>query len=444
MPELVLLNNLWVLVAALLVFSMTVAVGLLEVGELGASVYRSLLKTLLMSGLAIVVMAIVGFNLGFAPTYDGLIGNPFYAQGFFLGGFSSNYAATFGTAWWSMGPTHLDTGLYPGTYFLFEAAFASVTLALVGVVVLQKVKLTSFAAYSVVYFLVIWTVPAAWIWNPSGWLARLGMVDFAGGLVVHGAAGAAGLGILVQVWREERARGLRTSPAVPLRPRPGWLALSILLLWMGWFGFNPGSVLQFNTEAIVVVLTTFVAAATGMLSLLAVQFLRGRTLADLATGVNGTLMGLLVITPLAGFVSPASAMILGLVCGPLFAVAEYEFSKLRWLSDPVGLLPGHLVGGIFGVLMIPFFAQHEFATGSGYPSLPNGLFFGGGWAAVGQLGVEVLGIVAVLAFVFTVSFVISALIARASNGITVAPSPTPDPARITNAGTPGRMFGGAR
>ena len=419
MPIPILTNNLWVLIAALLVFTMTVAVGFLEVGELGASVYRSLLKTLLMSCLAIVVMAVVGFNLGFAPTYDGIIGNPLYAQGFLLGGFNPNYAATFGTPWWSMGPAYFNTGLYSGTYFLFEAAFASVTLALVGVVVLGKVKLTSFAAYSVVYFLVIWTVPAAWIWNPSGWLARLGMVDFAGGLVVHGAAGAAGLAILVQIWREERARGYTTSPAVPLRPRPGWLALSILLLWVGWFGFNPGSVLQFNTEAIVVVLTTFLAAASAMLSFLTVQFFRGRTLADLGAGVNGTLMGLIVITPLAGFVSPSSALILGLVSGPLFAFAEGRFARLRWLSDPVGLLPGHLVGGLFGVMMIPFFAQSAFATGSGYPNLPNGLFFGGGWAAVHQLGVELLGIVAVLAFVFSVSFAVVALIARLSGGITV-------------------------
>jgi Amt family ammonium transporter len=421
MPELVFLNNLWVLLAALLVFAMTVAVGFLEVGELGESVYRSLLKTLLMSGLAIVVMAIVGFNIGFAPTYSGLIGNPFYAQGFFLGGFNPNYAATFGTPWWSMAPAYFNTGLYSGTYFLFEAAFASVTLALVGVVVLQKVKLTSFAAYSVVYFLVIWTIPAAWIWNPTGWLARLGMVDFAGGLVVHGAAGAAGLGILVQVWREERARGYRTSPAIPIKPKPGWLALSILLLWMGWFGFNPGSVLQFNTEAIVVVLTTFVAASSAMLSFLAVQFFRGRSLADLVAGVNGTLMGLIVITPLAGFVSPASALILGIVSGPLFAAAEGRFARLKWLSDPVGLLPGHLVGGLFGVVMIPFFAQTAFATGSGYPGLPNGLFFGGGMAAVHQLGIEVLGISAVLAFVFAVSFGVSAVIAAASHGITTAP-----------------------
>jgi len=417
-PELVLLNNLWVLIAALLVFSMTVSVGLLEVGELGTSVYRSLLKTLLMSGLAIVVMAIVGFNLGFAPTWNGVVGNPFYAPGFFLGGFAPNYAVTYATPWWSMGPSYFNTGLYSGTYFLFEAAFASVTLALVGVVVLRKVKLTSFAVYSVAYFLFIWTLPAAWIWNPTGWLAKLGMVDFAGGLVVHGAAGAAGLGILVQVWREERARGRTVAPPVALRPRPGWLALSILLLWMGWFGFNPGSVLQFNTEAIVVVLTTFIAAATGMVSFLTVQFLRGRTLADLTAGVNGTLMGLIVITPLAGFVSPGSALVLGIFCGPLFAFAEDRFARLRWISDPVGLLPGHLVGGLFGVLMIPFFAQNAFATGSGYPALPNGLLFGGGTAAVHQLGLEALGIVAVMAFVFAASFVVAALIARASHGIT--------------------------
>jgi len=437
MAELVFLNNLWVLIAALLVFSMTVAVGFLEVGELGESLYRSLLKTLVMSGLAIVVMAIVGFNIGFGPTEaGGLFGNPFYSQGFFLGGFNPNYATTFGTPWWSMQPAYFNTGLFSGTYFLFEAAFASVTLALVGVVVLRKVKLTAFAAYSVVYFVVIWTIPAAWIWNPQGWLAKLGMVDFAGGLVVHGAAGAAGLGILVQIWREERARGFATSPQTPLRIRPGWLALSILLLWMGWFGFNPGSVLQFNTEAIVVVLTTFVAAATGMLSYLAVQFYRGRSFADLTTGVNGTLMGLIVITPLAGFVSPASALILGLLCGPLFWFAESQCQRLKWLSDPVGLLPGHMVGGLFGVLMIPFFAQKAFASGSGYPNLPNGLFFGGGTAAVHQLGVEALGIAAVVAFVFVASFVVCAVIAKLGNGITTGDDrPAPSEANPSRTAT---------
>ncbi len=415
-----LLNNVWVLLAALLVFAMTVAVGLLEIGELGGSVNRSLLKTLLMSGLAIVVMAIVGFNVGFAPTWRGLIGNPFYSTGFVLGGFTPNVGSVFGNPWWSMGPSYFNTGLYPGTYFLFEVAFASVTLALVGVVVLRKVKLTAFAIYSVVYFALIWEIPAAWIWNPSGWLAKLGMVDFAGGLVVHGAAGAAGLGIVAVIWREEKARGATRSPQIPYRVQPGWLALAMLLLWMGWFGFNPGSVLQFNSETVVVVLTTFVAAAAGMISLLAIRFAQGRNLADLPSSVNGALMGLIVITPLAGFVSPASALVLGLVSGPVFVVAERQFAKVHWFSDPVGLFPGHLVGGLFGITMIPVFAQGGFAAGSGYPGLPNGLLFGGGLAAVRQLGIEWLGVVAVMAVVFALSWATMELIARATGGILVS------------------------
>src|SRR6266566_6586092 len=381
------INNLWVLIAALLVFTMTISVGFLEVGELGEELNFSLLKTILMTGLALVVMAFVGFNTAFAPTAGGLIGHPFYSPGFFLGGFSTNALSGTSGVWWSMRHGFYNTGLTPATYFLFETAFAAVTLALVGLVVLRKVKLASFVAYSVVYFILIWNLPAAWIWNPTGWLARRGMVDFAGGLVVHGAAGAAGLAILCQIWREERRRGLRTSPQVPFKLNPGWLTLSILLLWVGWFGFNPGSVLAFNNEAMVVVITTFLAAAACLLSMMLCAYVLTKHELQLRPlyAVNGILMGLIIITPLAGFVSPASAIILGL----------------------------------FGVTMIAFFAQQRFAAGSGFPKLPNGLFFGGGSAAAHQLGVELLGIVTVVAAVFFLSFATVALLARATGGITI-------------------------
>ena len=168
------------------------------------------------------------------PPLGGIIGNPFYGPGLLLGGYSPGVA----DSWWSV----TGAGLRTGTYFLFETAFASVTLALVGVVALHKMKLSAFAIYSVVYLALIWALPAAWIWNPSGWLAKLGMVDFAGGLVVHGAAGAAGFGIVWQIWREERAKGYKQSPPVHYRVNAGWLTIAILLLWVGWFGFNPGSV----------------------------------------------------------------------------------------------------------------------------------------------------------------------------------------------------------
>ena len=393
----VLANNLWVLIAGLLVFVMTIAVGFLEVGELGERLHLSLVKTVVMTGTALFVMGVVGFNTAFAPTtLGGLIGNPFYGPGLFLGGLSNQVSGV----WWSV----TGSGLRLGTYFLFETAFAAVTLALVGVIVLRKMKPGAFFIYSIVYFVLIWNLPAAWIWNPSGWLARLGMVDFAGGLVVHGAAAAAGLGIMYGLWRDERRAGLRTSPKVLADISPGWLTLGILLLWVGWFGFNPGSVLAFNEEAIVVVLTTFLAAATAMLSTMGTVYLQSRKNAGILYAVNGILMGLIVITPLAGFVSPGSAIILGILAGPLFVTGERVFGRFGWYTDPVGLLPGHLLGGLFGVVMIAFFAQTAFATGSGFPSLPNGLLFGGGGAAFKQLGIEVLGIIVVMAVVFALSY----------------------------------------
>jgi Amt family ammonium transporter len=189
---------------------------------------------------------------------------------------------------------------------------------------------------------------------------------------------------------------------------------------VGWFGFNPGSVLAFNDEAIVVVLTTFLAAASAMVSLTLCSYVTTRENPGPLYAVNGILMGLIIITPLAGFVSPGSAVILGLVGGPLFLAAEHWFARFRWFADPVGLLPGHLVGGLFGVVMIAFFTQTPFAAGSGFPSLPNGLLFGGGGAAFKQLGIEVFGILAVVALVFTLSYVTVWVIKAVLGGITVS------------------------
>jgi len=410
-------NNLWVLICGLLVFAMTISVGLLEVGELGEEYSNSLLKTMLITGSALVFMGFVGFNTAFAPTIDGLIGNPLYG-GLFLGDFSANLNGLLGGVWWSMTPAYFGTSLTAGTYFLFEAAFASVTLALVGVVALRKMRIEAFMIYSIVYFVVIWNLPAAWIWNPTGWLFQMGMRDFAGGLVVHGAAGAAGLGILSVIWLEEKHSGLKESPKVSCKLSQGWLTIAILLLWMGWFGFNPGSVLAFNYSAMVVVVTTFLAASASFLSSMAYKLFVSKQKPGLLDAVNGVLMGLIVITPLAGFVSPGSAVLLGLIGGPLFVLAEGYFSRFKWFSDPVGLLPGHTVGGLFGIAMIAFFTEHNFASASGNPTLPNGLLFGGGVAALQQLGIEIFGTIIVMATVFILSFATAWIISASMKGIT--------------------------
>ncbi len=418
-----LLNNIWVVFAALLVFTMTIAVGFLEVGELGEQMNRSLLKTSLIMGTAIFVMAVIGFNTAFAPTIDGFIGNPFYHGGLLLGVFSNPQSFINGV-WWSMTSQYFGTGLTTSTYFLFETAFASVTLALVGVVVLRKMKLSAFFVFSIIYFIIIWNLPAAWIWNPTGWLYLMGMRDFAGGLVVHGAAGAAGLAILYKIWQEERKSGLKESPQQPIKLNEGWLTLSILFLLIGWFGFNPGSVLAFNGEALVVVVTTFLAAGTAMISTMGFKYLIDRKNPGLLYTVNGILMGLIVITPLAGFVSPGSALVLGFLAGPIFIAGERYVSRFKWFTDPVGLLPGHSLGGLFGVAMIAFFTQHVYAAASGNAVLPNGLLFGGGLSALHQFGVEIFGIVVVVITVFIISYVILSIIGSVMHGITTNYKPS--------------------
>lgn len=316
------------MLSAVLVFIMTISVGLLEIGELGEDHNRSLLKTIIMTCSAFFFMGLLGFNVGFAPTLNGIIGNPAY-NGIFLGGFSSNSFSVLNSVWWSMTSNYFNTGITLPVYFFFEVAFASVTLALVGVVALRKMKMSAFLIFSIVYFLLIWNLPAAWIWNPTGWLYLQGVRDFAGGLVVHGAAGAAGLGIVLQIWREEKKKGFSKSPQVPLNPSPGWLTISILLLWLGWFGFNPGSTLAWNISAQIVAVSTFLAASSAFLSTMFFKYMMEKENPGLIYAVNGILMGLIIITPLAGFVSPASAVILGLIGGPLFLASEKFFSRAK-------------------------------------------------------------------------------------------------------------------
>jgi Amt family ammonium transporter len=198
----------------------------------------------------------------------------------------------------------------------------------------------------------------------------------------------------------------------------GWLTLSILLLWLGWLGFNPGSTLSISHGSEVVVLTTLLASASSFLSVMFFRYVIVKQSPDLLYAVNGILMGLIVITPIAGFVSPGSAVILGLLGGPLFLVGERWFSRFKWFSDPVGLFPGHMVGGAFGIMMIPFFTQSAFAAVSGFSSLPDGLLFGGGLAAIKQFGIEAFGIVVVMVTVFVLTSVTVWIIGKVDNGIT--------------------------
>ncbi len=412
-----LFNNLWVLICGVLVFLMTISVGILERGELGKGYSRALMKNIMISCSGFFFMALIGFSVAFAPAMaHGLIGNPLYNFPF-MGSFASNSADIFTQVWWSMTPNYFNNLVTLPSYFFFETAFATVTLALVGIIILKKIKLEAFFLYSIPYFILIWALPAAWIWNPQGWLYMLGVRDFAGGLVVHGAAGAAGLAIVFRVWQEEKKKGFKISPQTPAKPSTPWLALSILLLWLGWFGFNPGSTLALNIQSYIVVQITFLAAATGFLFTMFFKYLEIRKMPSMMYAANGILIGLIVITPVAGYVSLGSSVILGVLGSIIFIFAEKLFSRAKWFSDPVGLFPGHLVGGIFGFIMVAFFSQYSYASFGGGSALPNGLLFGGGMQALRQLGLQLFAIPVVMITVFVLTYVFIWLISKGIHGI---------------------------
>jgi Amt family ammonium transporter len=412
-----LFNNLWVLICGFLVFIMTISVGILERGELGRRANRALMKNIMITCSGFFFMAFLGFNIAFAPTIgNGLIGNPLYTSPF-MGSFQSNSADIFTQAWWSMTTQYFNNAVTMPSYFFFETAFATVTLALVGVIVLRKMKLEAFFLYSIPYFILIWALPAAWIWNPQGWLYIMGVRDFAGGLIVHAAAGAAGLAIVLRVWQEEKKKGFKTSPQIYPKPNTPWLSLSILLLWLGWFGFNPGSTLALNIQSYIVVVINFLAAATAFLFTMFFKYLEIKKMPSIMYAANGVLIGLIVITPVAGYVGPESAVILGILGPILFILGEKLFQRAKWFTDPVGLFPGHFLGGIFGFIMVAFFTQKSYADFGGGYGLSNGIFFGGGMTAVHQLELQLFALPVVLITVFVLSYVFMWIISKCIRGI---------------------------
>lgn len=437
-----LLNNLWLLLAAFLVFIMTISVGLLEAGELGERFSdRLILKSMMIAGVSGIFFLLAGFNIAFGRNPNGFIGNPFYTN------ILLNPSVDAST-WWSTNQGFGAEGLYGPVYFMFEWAFLSVTLALVSVVVLDRMKLTAFVIFSAVYSALIYPIPAGWVWNPSGFLAMSGMVDFAGGAVVHVAAAAAGLAILLEIHLEKRKQ---LSNGYQIRKNSYTrdykiIAIAGLLIWLGWYGFNPGSVLQFDAGTIVVAVTTTMSAVSAMMTYLLVKRIKVGDGINTLDAVNGSLAGLIIITPMAGFVSPLMAIIAGIIGGGIFYYSESWFARKNFFDDPIGLVSGHGVLGFIGVVLIGLFAQQGFSSLTGFePSylpngtyyLPNGLLFGGGMAAVHLLLIEFIGVILVGIFAFVASFITVRILAYSMHGIlreeSLEPLPRKDKSSLSSA-----------
>jgi Amt family ammonium transporter len=253
-------------------------------------------------------------------------------------------------------------------------------------------------------------VTGHWIWG-GGWLAKLGMWDFAGSTVVHSVGGWAGLaGILVLGPRLGKYKADGTVQPIPGHSM-AWVFIGALVLWLGWFGFNPGSTMAVNPVAIAhVAMTTNMACVAAIVSSTVMAWIMlGKP--DFSMTVNGALAGLVAITAPCAFVSVGSSLIIGLIGGILVVPAVILFDKLR-IDDPVGALSVHLVNGIWGTIAVGLFATTA-APGGG----PDGLFSGGGMTS---LIAQLTGVAAVGAFTFVLSFVAWYII-KVTVGLRVTP-----------------------
>ena len=376
------LDTVWVLVTAFLVFFMNAGFALVESGLCRAkNAVNILAKNFIVFAASSVAFWAIGFGLMFGNGSDYL-----GLAGFALTGADNSPAM--GEAYQGVFTALNWTGVPLFAKFFFQLVFAGTAATIVSGAVAERIKFGSFVLFSFILVGGIYSVGGHWAWG-GGWLAQKGFLDFAGSTVVHSVGGWAALaGVIVLGPRlgKYMANG-------KVNPIPGHsmtsATLGCLILWLGWFGFNPGSTMAVDPAAIsLIALNTNMAAAAGCLSAtVAAWLLLGKP--DLSMILNGTLAGLVAITAPCSVVGVGSSMIIGLIAGVLVVYAVLFFDKVK-VDDPVGALSVHLVNGVFGTLSVGLFASD------------GGLFFGGGFA---KTMTQAIGVVSVGALAFSLSMV---------------------------------------
>ncbi|MEM9908932.1 MAG: ammonium transporter [Cyanobacteria bacterium P01_D01_bin.44] len=328
------LDNIWVLIAAILVIFMNAGFAMVESGfcrEKNAT--NILAKNLIVFALATLAFWAVGYSLMFG------LGNLFIGVGgFFLTGESATYGLD--------GMT-----LAIPTHFLFQAAFAGTAATIVSGAVAERVRFISFILFSIVLSGLIYPVVGHWAWG-GGWLVQLGFIDFAGSTVVHSVGGWAALvGAIALGPRLGKYQG--GAPRALPGHNMSTAMLGGFILWIGWFGFNPGSVLAATIQVPYVALTTNLsAAAAALVATLLSWFRFGRP--DLSMSINGVLAGLVAITAGCANVAPWAAVVIGAIAG-MIVVYSVALIDQMGIDDPVGALSVHLVCGVWGTLAVGVF-----------------------------------------------------------------------------------------
>ena len=400
----IILDTLWVLLCGMLVFFMNTGFGMLETGlTRSKNAVNILSKNFIVFGVSSLAFWVLGWGLMFGD------GNGFMGTSglFFLGGADNSpatgdaYKGVYSAINWATVPLLAK--------FFFQLVFAATAATIVSGCVAERVKYSSFIIFSFVIVAIAYPITGHWIWG-GGWLAEKGMWDFAGSTVVHSVGGWAGLaGILLL---GPRIGKYRSDGGVSPIPGHNMLAamLGCFILWLGWFGFNPGSTMAAIPGDIAhIAVTTNMAAASGLIvaTLMAWKLL-GKP--DLSMTLNGALAGLVAITAPCAFVTVPASIMIGSIAGALVVLAVLFFDRLK-IDDPVGALSVHLVNGIWGTLALGLFAKDAVAP----DTTGNGLFYGGGMALLGS---QVLGVVAVGVFTLTLSLIVWGIL-KATIGIRV-------------------------
>ena len=377
-------DTLWVFLAAVLVFFMNLGFASLEAGMARSkNTVNILSKNFIVFAVSSLGFMLLGWGLMFGGD------NPFLGtQHLFILGESDlsfyDDTLTSNVPFWGK--------------FFFQLVFCGTAATIVSGAVAERIKYITFIVFSFVLTLVIYPIVGHWVWG-GGWLADLGFLDFAGDTVVHSLGGWAALaGALVlgpRIGKYDKDGKPRAIPGHNM----SLAVIGLFVLWLGWFGFNPGSTMSFQNPADVmhILMTTNTSAIAAVLTATAASWLLlGKP--DLGMTINGCLAGLVAITGGCAYISIGNSLLIGAVAGVLVVFAVLFFDRVK-VDDPVGATSVHLCCGVFGTLCIGLFAQEGVTT----LSTRNGLFYGGG---AGLLGTQLLGIAAVGAFVFAASLVL--------------------------------------
>ncbi len=374
-------DTVWVLFAAFLVFFMQAGFGFLEAGFVRAkNVVNIMAENLMDTTMTTMGFIILGFGLMFGS------GN-----------------SLFGTEWFFLNGL---PDIYPGltiptlAFFFFQFAFCAAASTIASGLMAERTDFKADLTYSFLTGLIIYPIFGHWVWG-GGWLAELGYMDFAGSSVVHLVGAYVGLAGTIMLGKRKDKKFGHTIRGhnIPLA------ALGTFILWLGWFGFNPGSQLNAEPRAIsLIVVTTDFAATTGAISAMALAYIYTRKW-DVSMAFNGALGGLVAITAPCAFVTPQAALLIGVIAGVITYFGVDLMEKLK-IDDPVGAFPVHGLNGIFGTLAIGIWATDGI-----------GLLHGGGFS---QLGIQALGILACTLWTLPLAFAMFIAIDKAI-GLRVKP-----------------------